>query len=178
MDNLGAPGLFVRLTDAIGGLGKLAATVVIWALAAVMVYDVAMRGLGIAQLWASEVSIYLMLALAFLGAGATLSVDGHFRVTFVRDICPAPIRLAMDLFAVLLTLGVALAMSYGAWQVVSFSLMLNLTTSTLLRIPLYLLYSVILAGCVMLSIAALREVVLVIRKGPAHRDASGVQEVA
>lgn len=177
MASLGAGDLFIRLTGGIGQMGKLVATVVIWALAAVMVYDVAMRGLGIAQLWASEVSIYLMLALAFLGAGATLAVDGHFRVTFVRDMCPAPVRLVMDLFAVLLTLAVALAMTYGAWQVVSFSLMLNLTTSTLLRIPLYVLYGVILVGCGLLSIAALREVVLVLRKGTAHRDASGVQEV-
>lgn len=168
----------IHLLDRIGHFGRFISTAVIWALTLVMVYDVAMRGFGVAQLWASEISIYLMLALAFLGAGATLSADGHFRVTFVRDLCPAPIRFTMDLFSVLLTLAVSVAMSYGAWQVVSFSLMLNLTTSTLLRIPLYLLYGIILGGSLMLSLAALREVILVFLHGSAHRDDSQTQEVA
>lgn len=178
MDMRGAQSASVRLLDGVGHFGRHVATSVIWALAAVMVYDVTMRGLGVAQLWASEISIYLMLALAFLGAGATLSADGHFRVTFVRDLCPAPIRFTMDVFSVMLTFAVSVAMSYGAWQVVSFSLMLNLTTSTLLRIPLYLLYGVILAGSLMLSLASLREVILVLLRGSAHRDESQTQEVA
>lgn len=178
MDRLGKLRPLIVALDASGRLSNLVAITVIWLLALVMICDVAMRGLGIAQLWASEVSIYLMVALAFLGASATLSVDGHFRVTFLRDLCPKPVRFIMDLFSVFLTLGIAIGMSYGAWQVVSFSLMLNLTTSTLLRIPLYLLYGLVLVGSVLLTLAALREVVLVLVKGTQHRDDSQTQEVA
>lgn len=178
MRNLGGTGLLVKLLEGVSLMGKFASTFVIWALAAVMVFDVTVRGLGVTQLWASEVSIYLMLALAFLGAGATLSADGHFRVTFIRDLCPEPVRFVMDIFAVLLTLAVSVGLSYGAWKVVSFSVMLNLTTSTLLRVPLYLLYGIILVGCIMLCIASLREVVMVFHLGAKHRDDSQVKEVA
>lgn len=168
------------LIRALGWLGQASNAIsvaVIWLLALVMTYDVVLRGLGVAQLWASEVSVYMMLALAFLGAGATLSADGHFRVTFIRALCPGWMRFAMDIFAVLLTLVIALGMCWGAWTVVQFSLMLNLTTSTLLRVPLYLLYGQILLGCVLLAIAALREVILVLARGAAHRDLSGESEV-
>jgi C4-dicarboxylate transporter DctQ subunit len=171
-------GPFLRLLNLPARLGEYAAVTVIWALAGVMAWDVAMRGLGIAQLWASEVSVYLMLALAYLGAGATLSGDGHFRVTFLRDLAPAPVRLAMDYFAVGLTLLLSLAMCWGVWTVVQFSLQLNLTTSTLMRVPLWMLYGIMLAGCILLALAALRELLLVFQRGVRHRDDSQQQEVA
>lgn len=170
MAGLGGMSRLLRFLDWLGTCGNAFAVAVIWLLAVVMAYDVAMRGLGVAQLWASEVSIYMMLALAFLGSGATLSADGHFRVTFVRMLCPERVRFVLDVFAVLLTLAVAAAMTWGAWKVVAFSIMLNLTTSTILRVPLYLLYGVIFLGCLLLAIAALRELILVLRLGAKHRD--------
>src|SRR3546814_11879352 len=90
-----------------------------------------MRMAQLPTLWATEVSIYLMIAMAFLGAGATQGVDGHFRVSFVRDLCPPKVRLALDVFALIISLLFTLGFTYGAWRLAAFSWGMDLKTPTI-----------------------------------------------
>lgn len=162
-----------RLGTATGAI----ATAIIWLLAITVTYDVLLRTLGIPTLWAAEVSIYLMIAMAFLGAGTTQSVDGHFRVTFLRDLSPAPVRLAMDIFALTLSFAFALAFTYGAWKATSFSWMLDFKTSTILQVPIWFLQGLMVVGGILLALATLRDLIMVYFHGAAHRDRSGSSEV-
>lgn len=172
-----APSAVVKALDRLGDLGGALATLVVWLLAITVTYDVILRTFGLPTLWAAEVSIYLMIAMAFLGIGATQNVDGHFRVTFVRDLCPENVRKALDVFALLVTLGFALAFTYGAWLLVSFSWMLNFTTSTILHVPMWILQGLLLMGGVLLVLAAIRDLLMVFAFGAAFRDTSGSGEV-
>lgn len=172
-----APGAVVKVLNRLGDLGGALATLVVWLLAVTVTYDVILRTLGLPTLWAAEVSIYLMIAMAFLGIGATQNVDGHFRVTFVRDLCPEGVRKALDVFALLVTLGFAVAFTYGAWLLVSFSWMLNFTTSTILHVPMWILQGLLLLGGVLLVLATIRDLLMVFARGAAFRDTSGSGEV-
>ncbi|MEO3388074.1 TRAP transporter small permease [Mesorhizobium sp. CAU 1741] len=163
--------------DRLGMASSAIATAIIWLLAITVTYDVILRTLAIPTLWAAEVSIYMMIAMAFLGAGATQMVDGHFRVTFLRDLCPAPVRLAMDYFALALSFAFAVAFTYGAWQAASFSWMLDFRTSTMLQVPMWILQGLMVAGGVLLSLATLRDLIMVSFHGVAHRDRAGPNEV-
>lgn len=172
-----APGAAERTLERLGTATGVIATAIIWLLAITVTYDVLLRALGIPTLWAAEVSIYLMIAMAFLGAGSTQSVDGHFRVTFLRDLSPAPVRLAMDIFALTLSFAFALAFTYGAFKAASFSWMLDFKTSTILQVPMWFLQSLMVAGGILLSLATLRDLIMVFFHGPAYRDRAGSSEV-
>jgi C4-dicarboxylate transporter, DctQ subunit len=166
------------MLDRLGQIGEVLTTLMIWLLAMTVTYDVVLRSLGVPTLWAAEVSIYMMMAMAFLGAGATQGVDGHFRVTFVRDLCPPQLRTCLDIVALLLATAFALLFTYGAWKVTSFSWMLNFKTSTLLEIPLWILHGLILIGGILLTLATMRDLLLVAVHGSAVRDSkAGAGEV-
>jgi C4-dicarboxylate transporter DctQ subunit len=176
-DDLSQRQKMVALIDSLTTAGGLIATVVLWLLAATITYDVILRNMGAPTLWASEVSIYLMLAVAFLGVGATQSVDGHFRMTIVRDLCPRPIRALFDLFSLVVCLGFAIGFTYGAWKLISFSLMLNLNTPTILQVPMWILQVLLMLGGVLLILANLRDALRFFDDGVSARDAKSSNEV-
>lgn len=167
----------VGLVDTINTAGGLIATIVMWLLAATVTYDVILRSMGEPTLWASEVSIYLMLAVAFLGVGATQSVDGHFRMSIVRDLCPRPVRVLFDLFSLVVCMGFAIGFTYGAWKLISFSLMLNLNTPTILQVPMWMLQVLLLLGGVLLILANLRDALRFFADGASARDVKSSNEV-
>ena len=159
--------------DKLAAASAALTTAVIWALAALILYDVAMRTLNVPVLWAAEISVYAMIALAFLGAGATQQADGHFRVTFLRDISPPRWRIAFDLVSAAMTLLLAVLFTLGAIYAVSFSLKLGFKTSTLLQIPVWILQSFVLLGGVFLTLAALQELIMLAVHG--RRDGAETQ---
>ncbi|AEC21255.1 TRAP-type mannitol/chloroaromatic compound transport system, small permease component [Pusillimonas sp. T7-7] len=167
----------VRALDKLGSAGGAIATLVIWLLAITVTYDVILRSMGTPTLWASEVSIYLMVALAFLGIGATQNVDGHFRVTFVRDLCPPKVRAAFDIFSLIANFIFAAGFTYGAWKLVAFSIMLDFRTATILELPMWLLQGLLLLGGVLLILATCRDLLRFIIEGHQARDAKSSAEV-
>ncbi len=180
MGNTGSSGIVgqvVGALDFLGRIGGMLTTLVIWLLAITVTYDVVLRSLGIPTLWAAEVSIYMMIAMAFLGAGATQSVDGHFRVTFVRDMCPPTVRFVLDVVALVLAIAFAIIFTIGAWRLTSFSWMLSFKTSTLLEIPLWILQGLMVIGGVLLILASVRDLLLVFAHGSAYRDNKSGAEV-
>jgi C4-dicarboxylate transporter DctQ subunit len=167
----------IRVLDALGRLGGHLATAGMWLLAITVTYDVFLRALGVPTLWASEVSIYLMIAMAFLGVGATQGIDGHFRVTFIRNLCPPAVRTALDIIALTLSVLFAAGFTYGAWKLAAFSWMLNFKTSTILHVPMWFLQGLMVIGGVLLVLATLRDLILVLLKGHVVRDNAGAGEV-
>ena len=165
-------GLLQRIGGWLEAAAGALATLSLWAMALIVFLDVALRFLGAPTLWASEVSVYLILVLAFIGAGATQAADGHFRVSFFRDLMSARVRRWLDLIAFASVVVFAALFSWGAWQLVVFSRMLDFRTPTILKAPLWALQSLLLVGGVLLAIAALRMLVLRMRS-PRETPASG-----
>jgi len=161
----------VRAIDRIGALGGHVGNLCMWALAAMVTYDVALRTFGEPTLWAAEVSLYTMIGLAFLGAGATQAVDGHFRVSFLRDMFGPRGRAFLDALSLVVALGFALLFTAGAWSLASFSWLLDLRTPTILQFPLWVLQGFMVVGGLLLSLATLRDLLLVVLHGSMAGDA-------
>lgn len=168
----------VKAVDHVGTVGAYVSTLGMWLLAAVVTVDVGMRLLGIPNLWAAETSVYLMLAIAFLGAGATETADGHFRVTFVRDRFGALGRRIFDALALGVATLVAGAFTWGAWNLASFSWMLEFRTPTVLQVPLWLLQGLMVVGGAFLTLASLANMLRALVPGGVDRDlTAGTGEV-
>ncbi len=124
-----------------------------WAIAAVVAYDVVARFLGYPTLWALEVSSYLMIAVAILGAGDTLRHGGHFTVRVAVDALPMRVQLWLDFFvAVACTVFVGL-FAYGAVELVTYSFQYGIRSPTLLQVPLIYPQGLIVIGAVLLVLA-------------------------
>lgn len=167
----------VRVLDRLGDVGAVLSSMAAWLLAAIILYDVFLRALLAPTLWADEVSVYLMIALSFLGVGATYGVDGHFRVSFVRDLFPARGRLVLDIIALVISLLFSLGFIYGSVKLMVFSWSLNLQTPTILHLPLWLLQAFLPIGGILLTLAILRDGLRIYLGGSAVRDAKGTSEV-
>jgi TRAP-type C4-dicarboxylate transport system permease small subunit len=171
------PGIFAATAGLINRAGGHLATVSLWILTAVVFMDVVLRTLGSPSLWASEVSVYLMLAVAFLGAGATQAVDGHFRVTFLRDLFGPSVRRGLDAIAFAISAAFAVLFTIGAWKLASFSWMLDFRSPTILQVPLWLLQGLMVLGGVLLTLATLRDLFIVLLYGSHARDPRSGGEV-
>lgn len=168
---------FIHVLDRIAKLSGLLANIVIWILTFTVTYSVVMRSLGLSTMWAAEVSMYLMVALAFFGVGATQRADGHFRVTFFRDLCSPQVRRTLDVIALAISVLFGLAFTVGAWNLAAFSKMLNLHTSTLLEVPQWMLQSMMIVGGFLFIIATMRDLIFVLRYGSRSGQDSNTGEV-
>lgn len=135
----------------------------LWLLSGVVLYDVGVRSLGSPTVWGSEVSVYLMLAIAFLGAGHTWTQGGHFRVTVLVDTVSPKACRALDFVCTAVALAFTIAFTIGAWRLAAFSFTLKFTTPTVLRVPIWLLQGLIVLGGVFLALALFEELLRIAR---------------
>lgn len=138
----------------------------LWVLTLLVLVDVLMRALGAPTVWGAEVSVYLMLALAFLGIGHTWVEDGHFRVTLLVGRLPRRAQLAAEFLCSTLALLFAIAFTYGAYQLSAFAFQLNFVTPTVLKLPLGLLQGLVFLGGLSLVFALAEDLIRILRGQP------------
>lgn len=158
-----------RFIRAVNGFASHIAHAALWLLAFVVLLDVGFRSLGRPLVWASEISVYLMVALAFFGIGHTWTQGGHFRVTLLVSQFTPMVSRAIEFLCATLALAFAVAFTVGAYKLAAFSFALKFTTPTVLRMPVWLLQGVIVAGGVFLALALVEDLLRVAR-GVAHED--------
>jgi C4-dicarboxylate transporter DctQ subunit len=135
----------------------------LWLLTAVVLWDVLWRSFGAPTIWGAEVSVYLMLALAFLGIGHTWSEDGHFRVTLLVGRFGPRARLSIEFFCTVVALVFVVLFSYGAFKLSLFAYQMNFSTPTVLKLPLVYLYGLVFLGGVSLAVALLEDMIRILR---------------
>ena len=156
-------GRLARLAAAFNAVASHAAHAALWLLAVVVLYDVGMRTIGQPTIWGAELSVYLMLVLAFLGIGHTAAEDGHFRITLVVGRMGPRARRAADLLCTLLALAFTVGFAWGAWKLAAFSFQLGFTTPTVMKLPVGLLQGLIFLGGVTLAIALVLDLLRILR---------------
>lgn len=147
----------------VNSLGGGLAAVLMWVMVAIVCLDVFTRLLGHSFLWVSEVSVYLLIAIAFLGIGYTFDRDGHFAITSLVDKFPRKPRLLMELVVVALSFAFTLLLTAGSLGLIRFAASMSLESPTVLRIPLSWPYSLITIGCVFLALSLLIRGTLLVR---------------
>jgi TRAP-type C4-dicarboxylate transport system permease small subunit len=137
----------------VNAVGAWIAAALLWLLAFVILMDVVLRAVGTPILWGSEVSVYILIAVVFLGTGYTYDCDGHFSITLLVEKLPRVPRLMIELAVTVLGLAFAILFSWGGVELVRFAKSLSMASPTLLHVPLVVPYSAIIVGGVSLSMS-------------------------
>lgn len=102
-----------------------------------------------------ELSGYLLAFGMSWGLAGTLIQRGHIRIDVILQRFPLWPRAVLHLLALLVLQVTAFAMTYGAYQLVAESIMLDSTDLTSLRTPLAIPQGLWLTGLVMFSVLIL-----------------------
>lgn len=143
-----------RLTNALAAL----ALVVIVALTTL---EVILRYIfQTSTLLADEYSLYLFMAVLYLGAGYTLRTKRHIKVDiFTRHLSGTPKAALVRLVAVL-NLPLFAVLSWRGWNIAIDAYKSDLLASTNMATPLYLPMLVIPIGFTVLALQALADVII------------------
>ena len=105
----------------------------------IIVIDVVKRHIfNTPTIWADEVSCYLLVGIAFLGAAYTLSRDGHIRVEVIVKKFNPLFRWYIEIIIDLFSLAFLIFFTWQAFKFVFNSYSTNWISPTLLRTPLYI----------------------------------------
>lgn len=110
------------------------------ALIAVITLQIVSRVFFTAVGWTEEVARFLMIWLTFLGAALAWHQGRHIAVTFVVDFMPSAPRHIMQITALAVTCGFAVAL---AWLGLAYMDMSSFQRSPALRIQMTYIYAVI-----------------------------------
>lgn len=132
--------------------GYLSAVALVLATLA-MVYGVALRYFfGRPTVWQTEVSIYLLVFVTFVGGAYGLKHHAHVGVDLLVDRLPPRPQLALRLTTGLLALGVVGAViwtSYGTWWEAVEG---GFRSPTALRAPLSIVYAILPLGMLLIAL--------------------------
>jgi C4-dicarboxylate transporter DctQ subunit len=144
-----AVGIITRINSAAAAL----AAILLWALVILIFGDIVLRLVGAPILWSNEVSVYLLIALVYLGIGYTYDHDGHFSILLIVERLPRATRQGVELAIVVFSLGFAMLLTAGGIGLVQFARSLSISSPTLLHVPLWIPYSCVIVGGVSLSLS-------------------------
>lgn len=88
--------------------------------------------------WSTELSIYAIIGSCFVGAAYALREDAHIKVDLLLHNVSVPLRKAMLIISSLLGLLFSLIFTWFGWEHVMQSIELGFTSTSLLRIPMYI----------------------------------------
>ena len=92
--------LFLSAVDWLSRATGVVSAALLLAMLLIISYDVFLRyGFNSPTVWATEISTYVLVALAFLGTGYTQKEDGHIRVEILFSYLPEPRRVRLALVA-------------------------------------------------------------------------------
>jgi TRAP-type C4-dicarboxylate transport system permease small subunit len=99
-----------------------------------------------------EVSEYLLVFLAFLCAGWVLKEDRHVRMLAVITHLPKKVQLFADIVTSLLVIVFCVVLTWKGWQTVVMAYTGDYHSSSLLNVPLWIPYSFIPVGALVLGL--------------------------
>jgi TRAP-type transport system small permease protein len=114
--------------------------------------------LGRSIFGADEVQVYVMVCMAFLGAGIVTWREQHLRMDVLLRFLPAPARQALRAAELLLLFGLA---SFVVVQSIRYAAQMFAIAarSSAADIPMWLPHSAVAAGFALIALVALRRVV-------------------
>jgi TRAP-type C4-dicarboxylate transport system permease small subunit len=121
------------------------------AIGAIVAYEVAARYLFNAPtLWSQEISVYLLLACAFLGFAPTMHAGEHIRIDLLSRRFGPRVRSALELATCLAIAAFAAIAAWGGYETVRQSLRYGRRSLTLLAVPLWIPQLVVPLGMLLL----------------------------
>ncbi|MFH1481362.1 MAG: TRAP transporter small permease [Pseudomonadota bacterium] len=119
----------------------------------IIVYDVFMRlFFNAPTIWADEISCYMLIGIAFIGAAYTHTLEGHIRVETLVDRFTSKNRKRLDFATDILSFVFLIIYAWYAIDLVRDSYVNNRITQTLLRTRVYMPQILMALGLVWLCL--------------------------
>lgn len=152
-----------RIVDRIQTVFVVAAAILLGVLPLMTFYDVIMRYFFHAPtIWVSEISLYMLQFLVFSTLGALLMHGEHVRVTFWIEELSGVARRRAEAFALVLVLPLAGILVWQGYLYAAHAYRREMESPTLLQVPLWIPYSFIPLGGLLLALGALAKIILVL----------------
>lgn len=111
--------------------------------------------LGEPTVWSQEISIYLLIAVAFLGLAPTLASDEHIRIDLFTRRLGSRVSRALRAAAMLAIATYAAVAAYGGIEIVRHSVRFGRRSLTLLGVPVWIPQMLVPIGMALLCLVAL-----------------------
>ncbi|WP_249870769.1 TRAP transporter small permease [Oceanobacillus saliphilus] len=112
--------------------------------------------------WANEFSTYILQFIVFLSMGYLFIRDKHVKVTFLIDKLNGVARKFIQILAALLVIPYAIVLTIYGFQYTSNAYNLGMVSPSLLEFPLWIPYSFIPMGGLLLVLASICTVLKII----------------
>ncbi|AYD03693.1 TRAP transporter small permease [Neorhizobium sp. NCHU2750] len=96
--------------------------------------------------WVEEVTRYMMIWAAYLGAGLALRNGSHVAVELVQDALPTP---AMHAVRFCVAVAILVFLGFVSWYGFAYSSVTMMQSSAVLNLPLGMVYLAVPVGCVL-----------------------------
>lgn len=101
--------------------------------------------------WAEELARYMMIWILFFGISAAAKRGEHFCVTVITGLLPLPLQKVMSIIRMLLMAGFTLFVSRFSIVLLKNQMMMG-QVSPSLHWPMWIIYSAVMIGCVLMLI--------------------------
>jgi TRAP-type C4-dicarboxylate transport system permease small subunit len=108
--------------------------------------------------WSLELSEYLLVALAYLGAPYTELTEGNIRIDFLYERFSPRVRAGVDIFIHCAALAWVLMLMWQGWRLAWESWELGARSSEAMAWPLFPSQVLVPIGCLLLSLVILRKI--------------------
>ncbi len=150
--------VYDRVLFALSRAAAVAAGVCILAVAFIVCYEIVMRGLfGAPTAWVLEISTYLIVAAGFLGLGATLRHRAHIQVDFFIERLSPRARCVLELVTTALAAVLFFVFMTESVDFVAVSYEFHKLSPSLLRFPLWIPQTPLVAGSALLLLELVRQ---------------------
>lgn len=125
-------------------------------MALAVTYEIVARSLfGEPTIWAQEVSVYLLIAVAFLGLAPTHAAGEHIEIDLLARRMSARVRRAVRALILAAIAGYALVAAWGGLGMVQQSMKFGRRSLTLLAVPVWMPQLLIPVGMGLLAVVTL-----------------------
>lgn len=128
-----------RWIDYLSDFGGYIAAACLLALALMIGYEVSIRYFtGRPTTWVLEVSVYLSMAVGFLGAAYALKRDSHFSITLFVDRLTENKKRILRIFTNIICIGYSITFIIKGLEMAYVSYVINDVSTGLLAVPLWI----------------------------------------
>ncbi|MBM7096929.1 TRAP transporter small permease [Bacillus sp. H-16] len=129
-------------------------------------YQIVSRSLlGNSLSWTEETARYIHIWQIWISASFAVRMRRHIKVEMFKDMLPRSMQKGVELLSLLLWFFLAVVLAYVGTQVV-YNMYLSGQTSPAMRIPMWIGYSAVPVGGVLMSIRLIQQMVWVFKAPP------------
>ncbi|MCH6264836.1 TRAP transporter small permease [Neobacillus citreus] len=159
-----------KFIDRIIRLGGIISGIFVVLMTGMIFYEIVSRAIfNSPTIFATELSIYSLIGSCFIGSGYALRTFSHITVDLVTNAVPLKVKNILDVISNLLGLLFSVIFTFYAILHVQGTYTIGTTSSSLLRVPMYLPEMMLPIGGVLLCLAFILQIIDGFsRKGETH----------